>query len=98
MWSLAVNLISSTSLRSRLALAAFALVATGCSINYSPDLLAAQSNSCTSDDECASGASCVIDRCIGTNVDLSDLILEVRPNSGASYGASTSFIYPPNKA
>ncbi len=93
-----MNLLSSTSLRSRLALAAFALVATGCSINYSPDLLGEQANSCTSDDECPSGASCVIDRCIGTNVDLSDLIIEVRPNSGASYGASTSFLYPPNKA
>jgi hypothetical protein len=93
-----VNLLSSTSLRSRLALAAFALVASGCSIPYSTDLLGAQVNSCASDSECPSGASCVSERCIGTNVDLSDLILEVRPNSGASYGASTSFLYPANKA
>ena len=98
MWSFAVNPFSSPSLRSKLALAALALVAAGCSINYSDSLLAEQTNSCTTDDECAMGASCVNQRCIGTNVDLSDLIIEVRPNSGASYGASTSFILPDNQS
>ena len=85
-----------SALRSKLALAAFALVATGCSINYSDGSLGDLNNSCTTDDDCADGASCVNQRCIGTNVDLSDLIVEVRPNSGASYGALTSFILPAN--
>lgn len=96
MWSHAVTSLSSSPLRSKLALAAVALVATGCSIQYSDSLLIEQSNTCSTDEDCASGSACVTQRCIGTNVDLSDLIVEVRPNSGASYGASTSFILPPN--
>lgn len=98
MWSFAVNLFFSSPLRSKLALAAFALVAAGCSITYTDGPLDELANSCTTDDDCASGASCVNERCIGTNVDLSDLILEVRPNSGASFGASTSFILPTNRS
>jgi hypothetical protein len=90
-----LNYPSFASLRSRLAFAALAVAATGCSINYDPDALSlAPVNSCTSDADCATGASCVSDRCIGTNVDLSDLIVQVRPNAGASYGASTSFLLP----
>ena len=96
MWRFAVTPFFSSALRSKLALAAFALVATGCSINYSDGSLGDLNNSCTTDDDCADGASCVNQRCIGTNVDLSDLIVEVRPNSGASYGALTSFILPAN--
>ena len=98
-----------SSLRSRVALAAFAAAAaTGCSINYGdgPSSLAPL-NSCADDSECAAGASCVAtnvecaegdacitNRCVGTNIDLSDLIVRVRPNAGASYGASTSFVLP----
>jgi hypothetical protein len=57
MWSFTVNLFFSPALRSRLALAATALVAAGCSINYTDGLLVEPTNSCASDDECANGAS-----------------------------------------
>jgi hypothetical protein len=91
-----LNLPSSSSLRSTLAFAAIAAATSGCSIQYSPDLLDAPTNKCASSDECGSNAACVGGRCLGTNVDLADLIVEVRPNSGASYGASRSFILPVN--
>lgn len=98
-----------SSLRFRAALVALAVAAaSGCSIQYNdgPSSLAPV-NSCTGDSDCAAGAtcvatnadcaegaSCVTNRCVGTNIDLSDLIVQVRPNAGASYGASTSFILP----
>jgi hypothetical protein len=93
-----MNLPFSSSIRSTLAFAAIAAATSGCSIQYSPDAFDLLTNSCESDDDCASSAACVDQRCLGTNVDLSDLIVEVRPNSGASYGASTSFILPVNKS
>ncbi len=81
-----------------LAFAAVSAATSGCSIQYSTEAPNTPTNSCASDDECASSASCVDQRCLGTNADLSDLIVQVRPNSGASYGASTSFILPVNKS
>lgn len=88
-----------SSLRFRIALAALAAAAaSGCTINYSPDSTSlAPVNTCASDADCAANASCSSSgTCIGTNVDLSDLIVQVRPNAGASYGASTSFVLPVN--
>ena len=97
------------SLRIRVALAALAAAAaSGCSIQYTDGSSSlAPVNSCARDSdcavgatcvatnaECASGASCVTNRCVGTNIDLSDLIVQVRPSAGASYGASTSFVLP----
>jgi hypothetical protein len=78
------------------AVAALAIAATaGCSIPYSsldgPEPL----NTCTSNQECGDGAACRDERCVGTEVDLTGMILEVRPNSGASFGASTSFLITP---
>ena len=93
-----MNLRLSSSIRSTLAFAAIAAATSGCAIQYSPDSFNEPTNSCESNDDCASSAACVEQRCLGTNVDLSDLIVEVRPNSGASYGASTSFILPVNKS
>jgi len=89
---------SSSSIRSTLAFTAIVAAASGCSIQYSAEALDAPTNLCANDDECGSNAACVGQRCLGTNVDLSDLIVEVRPNSGASYGASTSFILPVKKS
>ena len=94
-----MNFPSFSSLRSRVAFAAIAVAASACSINYKDGLNAVTPvNSCSSNDECAAGATCVAERCIGTNVDLSDLIVQVRPNAGATYGASTSFLLPVNSA
>ena len=94
-----MNLPFLSSLRSKLLLAAFAVAGSGCAIQYG-DATSVEppQNSCTKDTECATGAACVNQRCISTNVDLSGLIVLVRPNSGASYGASTSFILPFNKS
>ncbi len=88
-----------SSLRSKLLSAAFAVAASGCAIQYNDALsLDSPTNSCASDSECGVGAACVGQLCVSTKVDLSDLIVLARPNSGASYGASTSFIMPVNKA
>jgi hypothetical protein len=81
-------------------MAAVAVALSGCSIKYTADASSiAPVNSCTSDSDCGAGATCSVDaQCIGTNVDLSDLIVQVRPNAGASYGASTSFLLPVNNS
>src|SRR5438874_1113450 len=71
------------------------MLATGCSIPYSDALdTPAQVNTCTTDTDCSGGAVCTNQKCVGTHVDLSGLVLKVRPNGSASYGASTSFIFP----
>jgi hypothetical protein len=100
MWSCTVNLPFLTSLHRRIAVAALAVSASACSINYTSDASPnAPVNSCSSDSECGAGATCSVDhQCIGTNVDLSDLIVQVRPNAGAIYGASTSFLLPVNNS
>ncbi|MEP7125825.1 MAG: carboxypeptidase-like regulatory domain-containing protein [Byssovorax sp.] len=94
-----MNLPLLASLRHRIAVAALTAAVSACSINYPADAsLTSPVNSCSTDADCAAGASCANDRCIGTNVDLSDLIVQVRPNAGASYGASTSFLLPVNNS
>jgi hypothetical protein len=99
MWSFAVNFSYLSSLRSKLLLTAFAVAASGCAIQYGDALLPdAPQNTCSADTDCATGAACVNQACISTKVDLSDLIVLVRPNSSASYGASTSFIMPLNES
>jgi Cys-rich repeat protein len=94
-----LNLPLLSSLRRGITAAAVAAAVSGCSINYATDAsLNAPVNSCASDSDCGAGATCTANRCIGTNVDLSDLIVQVRPNAGASYGASTSFLLPVNNS
>lgn len=67
----------------------------GCAIPYSDPLKAETLNHCSSNDQCGPDAACRDERCTGTQVDLTGMILEVRPNSGASFGASTSFLITP---
>ena len=95
-----MNLTFPTALRRRITVAVAAAALSGCSINYTSDATAnAPVNSCSADSDCGDGATCSTDhQCIGTNVDLSDLIVQVRPNAGASYGASTSFVLPVNNS
>ena len=94
-----MNLLFLSSLHRRIAFAALAVAASGCSIDYATDAsLSDPVNRCSTDSDCGAGATCAAERCIGTNVDLSDLIVQVRPNAGASYGASTSFLLPVNNS
>ncbi|MFO0756788.1 MAG: hypothetical protein U0359_09865 [Byssovorax sp.] len=67
----------------------------GCAIPYSDPSTRTAVNRCSTDDECGAGAVCRDERCTGTEVDLTGMILAVRPNSGASFGASTSFLIDP---
>lgn len=52
---------------------------------------AAQGNTCSSSAECGERAVCQDSRCVSTQVDLTGMILEVRPTL-ASFGASTSYL------
>jgi hypothetical protein len=70
-----------------------ALAAGGCAIQFGADS-PMQLNTCTGDSQCGDGALCRSNMCVGTGVDLTGLLLEVRPNSGATYGGSTSFLIP----
>lgn len=58
------------------------------------DLDTAQGNTCSSNAECGERAVCQDSRCISTQVDLTGMILEVRPTL-ASFGASTSYLLFP---
>ncbi len=95
-----MNLTFLSSVTLRVALAAGAAAAlSACAINYDDGLTSlTPANTCASDADCAANASCSGGSCIGTHVDLSDLIVQVRPNAGASYGASTSFVIPVNRS
>ena len=76
-------------------IAAAVLFTAGCSIPYSDVLRSETLNRCSTNEECGPDAACRDERCTGTQVDLTGMILEVRPNSGASFGASTSFLITP---
>lgn len=89
MWRLTVN-------RILLSLAQSLLVAlSACSISYrSPDEPPELINACSSDTDCGVSAVCHDHLCLTTQVDLTGLIIEVRP-TGASFGASISYLLTP---
>lgn len=91
MWSLAVNRITFPSLT-----LGVVLCSAGCAFAYSAGPQAEQTNTCSSDAECGDGAVCQANACLSTEVDLHGLIVEVRPNSSASFGPSTSFLLTPD--
>lgn len=71
------------------------LFTAGCAIPYSDPGGRVTLNRCSTNEECGPDAACRDERCTGTQVDLTGMILEARPNSGASFGASTSFLVTP---
>jgi hypothetical protein len=90
MWRLAVNRIILLSLAQSLLVALSA-----CSISYrSPDEPPELINTCSTSADCGVDAVCHDHLCLTTQVDLTGLILEVRP-TGASFGASTSYLLTP---
>jgi len=71
---------------------------TGCGVPFGAPL-AETTNTCSATSDCAStGAACVQGACVATSYDLTGLQIEVRPATGATFGANTSFIVDPAKA
>jgi hypothetical protein len=64
-----------------------------CSIRYGLDIPGAFDNTCTDDADCGAGSVCQLTTCVASAVDLRGLIVEVRPIAGATFGASSSFLF-----
>jgi hypothetical protein len=71
-----------------------AFAAAGCAVPYNAPLPVEQTDTCSSADDCGTGAACTNGVCVATEVSLPGLELEVIPDSNAPYGASTSFLFP----
>lgn len=76
--------------------AALALVTAGCSVPFGASLGVQQINTCSSPHDCAEGATCEGGICVATNVDLTGMLVEVRPHANASFGATTSYVFDPS--
>ena len=74
------------------ALAVSALLGLGCSVPLETAPVPGQVNACSGSSACGAGATCVQGICIATAFDLTGLVLEVRPHTNASFGATTSYI------
>jgi hypothetical protein len=76
------------------ALAAFA----GCNVPLDATLGLAPVNTCSASSSCAADAACVQGRCVATTYDLDHILLQVRPQAGAAFGAGTSYVIDPGAA
>lgn len=72
---------------------AAALLGLGCSVPLETSPLPGQVNTCSASSTCGAGAKCAQGVCVATAFDLTGLILEVRPHSNASFGATTSYAF-----
>jgi hypothetical protein len=83
-----------------LAVLVFLVAHAGCGVPLQ-EQAAVLANTCQSDSDCASGATCAslasgANACIAVRVDLPGLLLEVRPNPSASIAADTSYLVDPS--
>jgi hypothetical protein len=74
---------------------AAALLTAGCSVALDAAGPAGPRNVCGASGSCGDGATCVDDTCVATRVDLSGLLVEVRPHANASFGSTTSYLFSP---
>lgn len=75
-----------------------ALLGAGCSLPLELTDASGAKNTCSDTSECGSGAACVNDICVATQIDLENLLVEVRPRTNAAFGANTSYIFDPAEA
>lgn len=74
------------------------LLLTGCALPLDLADPSGLENVCSTADDCGSGAVCVSGACIATKVDLTGMLVEVKPRSNAVFGANTSYLFDPAEA
>lgn len=77
---------------------AAAVMTAGCSVALNEPSRLGPVNTCGATGACSADASCVDGACVATDVDLVGLLVEVRPNANAAFGATTSYIFSPESA
>jgi hypothetical protein len=70
----------------------------GCSVPLEIPAGVGPVNTCSANGDCGLDAACVEGKCVATSYDLANILLQVRPQTGSSLGAGTSYVIDPGAA